>query len=332
MFLRVYCPETGQDEPAALSVAAVVEQYLAVMDARTRAGQLSPKAVESARLYCRSFAQDHPLQVSQCRQPDLMAWLALHPSWDSPHTQHNACGYVVRAFLWAVDAGLIGRTPYRKPKDLPACEPRAAASASEIRRILNAARGTGYGVTCVRFRLALWFLWETGCRPDEMYRLTWDMYDPEAGTFTLRSKTTRKTGRKRVIVLSRRAWRLVRVLRNACVTAAGAVLDCAKPVKPLGAGDAPGYAHVFRNARGRRWSSKQFNLHFRTHSAAAGCNPEISAYSTRHGFCSRALEAGCGERQVADLMGHSSTRLVEWYSRSLRSKVDYLRATAERVR
>ena len=323
MHLRVYCPETGQDEPAALSVAAVVEQYLAVMDARTRAGQLSPKAVESARLYCRAFAQDHPLQVSECHQPDLVSWLAAHPEYASPHTKANACGYVVRAFIWARDAGLIDRSPYRRPKDLPACEPRAAASASEIRRILNAARGTGYGVTCVRFRMALWFLWETGCRPDEMYRLTWDMYDPEAGTFTLRSKTTRKTGRKRVIVLSRRAWRLVTWMARARATEPGATRMQSPPAI---------VAHVFRNARGRRWSSKQFNLHFRTHSAAAGCNPEISAYSTRHGFCSRALEAGCGERQVADLMGHSSTRLVEWYSRSLRSKVDYLRATAERVR
>ena len=45
----------------------------------------------------------------------------------------------------------------------------------------------------------------------------------------------------------------------------------------------------------------------------------------RHGFCVRAIEAGVGNRQVADAMGHANTRLTDWYGRASTGNAEYLR-------
>jgi site-specific recombinase XerD len=48
---------------------------------------------------------------------------------------------------------------------------------------------------------------------------------------------------------------------------------------------------------------------------ARGHATKVAAYDIRHGFCQRLLEAGANHLAVAELMGHSSGRMVaETYS------------------
>ena len=58
----------------------------------------------------------------------------------------------------------------------------------------------------------------------------------------------------------------------------------------------------------------------------------ISPYSLRHTFCVNGLEAGIGHRQLADALGHTTTRYVEWYGRDTQGNADYLRGVAEDLR
>lgn len=313
MIPRLFDPEADADAPppcSELTVSRLIADYLAAKADQVRAGIIKPGAEYRASLYCLAFARDFGrLPVASCRRGDIKRFLTLHPNYRSPSTKHDAAGAVVSAFRWAVDDGLIASNPYARPRDLPAPQPRTAMKPDEVRTILTRARTKGRRKTRLRFRFLLWFLWEVGCRTCEGYDLDWEHYDPSRGLFELDGKTTAKTGRKRLIVLSRRASRLTGWLwRRAGHPKSGS---------------------VFENGRGRAWNRGTFGKLFRKHADAAGVRKEVSAYCARHGFCCRALEAGHGERQIADYMGHTSTRYVAWYGRGVRSQVDYLREVAE---
>lgn len=295
-----------------LTVADVVREYLCAKTAQQQAGLLSKEAVIKNHFYCVAFERDFGGRpVSQCRRGDVKRFLTLHPEWSSPHTQHAAARQIVSCFRWAAEDGLIAVCPYSKPRDLPACEPRQPITRDEVRLILAAAHGRGRRLSRSRFRLATWFLWETGCRTAELFRLDWSQWDPERGVFEMRGKTTRKTGKTRLIVLPRRAWRLIRFLRRWDHRQEGA---------------------VFLNGRSCPWNKNTFGKLFRANANCAGVRKAATAYCLRHGFCVEALEAGAGERQLADYMGHASTDMIAWYGRGIRTRVDYLRATVEKRR
>jgi integrase len=57
----------------------------------------------------------------------------------------------------------------------------------------------------------------------------------------------------------------------------------------------------------------------------------VTPYSLRHGFCIRSLDAGLGERQIADLMGHASTKYVSWYGRTAGRRIEYLADLLDRL-
>jgi integrase len=294
-----------------LTVRQIVRAYVDFLEKCLAKGELTTRSVAQRYHYLDAFVGQFGAQlVKDCNRGDIRRFLTEHPEYKSPHTLHGAAGIIVAAFNWAEEFGLVERSPYpRRPRNLPTPQPRKPITREELRQILDHAREGGYRRTCERFRAALWFLFETGCRPDELYRLDWTHYDPRHGVFELDSKTTKKTGRSRLIVLSARAWRLVGWLRR----------HDPRPVGP-----------VFYNAQGRAWSKSTFGKLFRKHADAAGVRADVSAYSARHGFCCESLQAGVGERQLADLMGHTSTRFIAWYGRGIATNIDYLRTSTER--
>jgi integrase len=309
MTLRLFSGAGATPSQGSGSVAVVTTSYLADMDARRVAGLILPESADRARRYCQSFADfAGQVEAADVKRADVTRWLAGNASWKSPHTLHDAVGAVVACLHWAKDNGIIERSPEVRPKDLPACMPKAASRADEIRAVLHQARH-GRGLTPIRFRIALWFLAEVGCRPCEMRRLDWSQYDDAKGTFTLPSKTTRKTGQLRLIVLPSRAWRLIRALRR-------------WDKRPRGT--------VFLNGRDRPWTRVMFQAHFRRHGGTAGIREEVKCSSARHGFTCERLEAGVGDRQLADYLGHTSSRYVGYYGKAVKSRVDYLRHAADK--
>lgn len=294
-------------QPGPLTVAGVITEYLSFRAAEVAAGQISPRYLEKCRRYLEPFSVDFGhLAIDQCRRGDIKRFLVIHPEYKSAHTIADAAGAIVTCFRWAEEDGLIDRCPYARPKDLPVPQPRPPILPEEVRKILDYCRAHGRKRSRLRFRLALWFLWETGCRTCEMYGLLWDQYDPERGCFVLPGKTTRKTGNDRILALPRRAWRLIRFLHARRSS-----------------------NHVFISGRGTPWNHITFGQYFRKVAKVCGVRKGISAYCCRHGFTCRRLEAGTGERQLADYLGHSSTRYVGWYGRGTRKKVDYLRSAGE---
>jgi integrase len=161
----------------------------------------------------------------------------------------------------------------------------------------------------LRFRLQMWALWNTGCRTCELRTARWEQLDLERGLLAMQEgKTTRKTGRPRVVPLS---GRVLRVLR--WMTRHGR----------------PTTGPIFTAMAGRPIQRRSFARLFKKYRTLAGLRDGVTAYTLRHGFCVQAL--GCGllsETEIAMIMGHANTSLIQWYGRDLEKKTDHLRAKA----
>jgi integrase len=279
-------------------------------------GGYTPKAFTIMEATLRDFSRP-PLglkAVAVCANSDLVSWIADHKGWSSPHTKTHRMGLVVSCFRWASKERLIERCPFERDSKLwPAAMPREAINPEEYAAVMRCARPRhkwDRPRTRSAFRRALAFLWETGARTCEMKEIAWEQIDLGTATAILTvGKTTRSTGQKRIIILSDKIVRLLTWIKRH---------ECPGP------GDL-----VFLNGRKTPWTNGTFGRLFRKLAKMAGVRARITAYSLRHGFCVRALEMGIGERQIADLMGHSSTKHIAWYGRSARSKVDYLKATLD---
>lgn len=292
-----------------LTVAAVIDRHLVDRKLEAKVGRISEQHYHQTIRYLDIFKADFGhIAITECRRGDIKRWLLHHPEFRSPHTQVKAVGCVVTCFQWAESDGLIDRCPYSRPRDLPTPQPRCAMTRKELERVLRSAKQSGYRLTSRAFRLALWFCFETGCRTSEMRAICWEHYDDALGIFELPGKTTKKTGRKRTIVLTKRAWRLIRWLHRRTYDKT---------------------SFVFRNSQGLPWDKDLFSRRFRNYADLAGINPKVTAYSARHGFCVERLTEGKGHQQIAHVMGHSTPRFVEWYGRAAQSNVEYLRETAE---
>jgi site-specific recombinase XerD len=302
--------------PPVQTVADVIRAFLDNAALRHQAGGYALASLKKDRFYLGSFAQRYGRQpLADCRQQDLVAWLAAHPEYRSSHTKQDAAATVVRCFRWAKDEELIERAPYRRPKGLWAPPgPRQAILPRHVWAMLDAAKvpnGCGGRARPGRraFRVALWFLWQTGCRVCEMRAARFDMIDWARRLVVFPThKTFHATGLPRLLALGR-AYRLVRFLYR---------------------WRQPGQTHIFLNSRGRPWT-KDFAKTFRTYAQLAGAPDDVSAYSLRHGFTVQGLENGVGERQMADLLGHSGTRFISWYGRQTRTRGLYLARTLARV-
>lgn len=316
---RALGPATGQGRADALTVADVIAYYLEAREIQLRGGALSVDAFKNSRRLLRVFESHFgPLPVSQCRQSDLVRFLHLHPEWQSPDAKITAVGAVVACFRWAAMEPIIDRCPYTRPKGLiPPPQPRKAITPEEVRRLLSEARHHGYRPTRRAFRLIVWFLWETGCRTCEAREITWGEIDWSAGVIRKAKHKTARTGQDRIIPLSDRVLRLLGWLRRVTVMLPSHGGNTDRP--------------IFCNGRNRPWTRHQLAKNFRVYAARIGLRKELSAYCLRHGFTVQGLENEVGARQLADVLGHSSTRYVDWYGRASKAQADYLRRSADQV-
>ncbi len=229
----------------------------------------------------------------------------------------NAARVIKALFRWAEEEDLIVKNPIRR---LVPCwgtpKPRGAITRREYAAVMQAARpvagGRGRSVRSA-FRRGMAFMWNTGARTCEMRSATWDQLDWDAGLLRLTShKTFRRSGRARLIPLGAV---LLRLLSFA--------------YRRLGR---PATGPIFTNSRGNAWGKSVFQKLFRRFARAAGVRAGLSPYCMRHAFAVEGLEAGVGERQLADVLGHSTTRHIAWYGADVRAKSGYLHAVADQVR
>lgn len=145
-----------------------------------------------------------------------------------------------------------------------------------------------------RLREILLSLRLTGARPSELCELRWSDLDLDRGVIVLpRHKTSRtqKKPKPRTIQLVPAIVRLLALIRR----------------RNEGAG------HVFVTHLGTPWSRNGIAQKLKRLPAKAGLPADAVLYGLRHHFATRAIVNGVDVKTLAELMGHTTTRVTETY-------------------
>ena len=218
------------------------------------------------------------------RPLDMEEWLAGHPTWNSGWTRQRIIATCKRVFDWAWGMELIDRNPIRfVTAAVPG--PGRPLNDFEFRTLLKAVTAD--------FRLILFFLKVTGCRPGELCALTWNHIDWQRRVIVLPCHKTRKP---RVIALSQTAWKILLFLgrrtpeglREHILILAESEQGAAKLSRLLPARHSPRREFVFLNTRGQPWMKSALDICFYRAAKAAGLPKNARLYGLRHTFVSQA--------------------------------------------
>ncbi len=242
------------------------------------------------------------LTVAELKPIHVTNWLSKKPTW-GPTTRNRVIGAIKQAFNWAIEQGLMEHNPLRLLKKPTAKRRERVLSSEEREKILSSA-------TDEEFRDFLTALQETGARPGEIRQVTAAHVDLEQGVWVfLKHKTAKKTQRPRVVYLTPNMLDLTKKLMQR--HAAG----------PL-----------FRNSYGQPWSNNAVRIRFRRLRKQFPELQGVVAYCYRHSFATDGLVNGVPIATVAELLGHTSTKMIDLHYGHLAKQHCYLRDAAAMIR
>lgn len=303
--LSLYTPGDLPDE---ITVPDIVALYLACLEKRVAADDFSAENLGNIRRDLNRFALAYPLRISECRQADLIAWFDKNSQWRSAHTKKGGMSRIVGCFNWAADSergDLIDKSPFKSIRAISKLPyiPRRPAKHEEYRALMRNG--------CIEFRRALFFLFETGTRPCEMRELIWDYVrlDEDAPHLCYaRHKTYRQVRKEKLVGLNEKVVRLLRYLHRR--------RNRKEP-------------HVFLNTDGNWWQQRSFSKHLGEVATRAGLGEgtvkKVSAGCLRTTLACDGIKKGFTNRQVADMLGHESTWMVDHvYGAATRQETEHL--------
>lgn len=277
---RMYHALMQRDEQEPLAIGTdppVVE----VLDAFLgwASGNSSPKTYKWRKDNLTTFATSIPrnLTVSQLKPIHITREMGLHPTW-GPDTRANFARCVQRAFRWAKDQGLIRDNPIEKVEK-PAKQRREEVYTREEYEVLLS------HFPDRAMRDVLITVWETGCRPQELFAIEARYVDHEGKRWMFPISGSKGKRKPRVVYLSDAAYE---VTRRLCEE---------QPTGPL-----------FRNAAGEPWDKETVGRRFARKRKKVG--KRYCLYSFRHSFATRKLLEGVDPITVATLLGHSNLSML----------------------
>lgn len=207
-----------------------------------------------------------------------------------------------RLTSWANKRGDLDSDPLakmKKPRE-KACEDVPAEA--DVDKVLAAIKDEN-------FRDIVTAIFKTGCRVSEAYRLEAKHVNLEAGAWVFDSKTGRATGKPRVVYMT------------------PDVADiCRKWMErhPTGA--------IFRCNAGKPWPRQLLSQRMRILRRRLGLGEEVKLKGLRHLFVTDALEKNVAIATVAELAGHTDTRMVSRVYSKLHKRTDHLKSALLAVR
>ncbi len=300
-----------------------------------------PRTFEWYRDHLQSFLLSLPapatMPVADLRPFHVVEWADKHPGW-SPAYRRGAIVAAQRPFNWAEELGYIASNPVKKIKK-PQPQRRETHATAEDFATLLARFGEGDP-----FRDLLTFAWHSGCRPQEARHIEVRHVHLPGGCIVIPKEEAKGKRRPRVILLHGPALEIVtrlasrrpegKLFRNEdgrpwtrfavanrfdrlhLALGIEALKEAGVAVPPLPRFDRRKYADEAQLAAARaehrlklRERRKQVLRLAREHGR------KLAAYDLRHGFAQRLLERGVNHLAVAELLGHSTGRMVaETYS------------------
>lgn len=235
------------------------------------------------------------LQASELKPIHVTRWID-EKGWKQT-TERNARRSIYRAFSWACEQGVLACNPLHGMK-CPRAKPRGRfMSDAEYRTLLKHSDAD--------FKILLFALKETGCRPKEARTLCWEQV--RDGRWVLEEhKTSNKVDKPRVIYLTKPMQRLMHVLRR-------------RSTGP----------HVFLNGRGKPWTCNAVRLRIARLKTKLALPDDLCAYMLRHAFGTNAILNGVDVATVAELMGHTGLEMVSRVYLHLADQRTHLNAAVE---
>ena len=229
---------------------------------------------------------------------DLLRFLSSqHNDW----TRKRWSTTVKAMFANAVCLGRLDRNPFVAVR-LPKGDQGRDLTQSEFAAALR--------VSTAAFRRVLIMLRHTGLRPGELLALEWDQHirlSKNPSIVLRQHKTSKKTGKPRVIPLVGVALRLVLWIRAHCRG-----------------------QRVFLNSYGTPWRTRTLCDNMATVRRRANLPDDAKLYGCRHAFGTAAVLAGVDVLTLAELMGHTQLETTRWYVH-LSGKTDHLVDAMERA-
>lgn len=315
-----------------IDVPHVVRARLAHLESRVAKNDFSAGNLLNHRTYLTRFAQAFPIPVEDCTQQNFEAWIERNPQWASGHTLKTVVSVVLSCFKWAANprkGGLIDRCPFEAIEwitNIP-YKPRRAATAEEFVALMR--KGA------IALQQGLFFIHGTGCRPCEMRQLLlpWAKLDaPSPHLFLEWHKTIRKSGKPKVLGLSDEMVLFLRNLISKRLSdpRISGRCRCDLPIHHDMAD------HVFTNCDGLPWVRRSLCQNLSRCAIRAGLDngviKRVSAGCFRTKFVCDLIEAGFTNREIADLVGHTSTDMVDdVYGAETRERAGHLDNLANRV-
>ena len=249
------------------------------------------------------FDDRHDGPVSQLQKRHVEAWLRSHSKWGQS-TQRQAITCVKRVLNWGYDQGYIAEIP-RGIRGLkrPRMEHRdVVVDPDQHEQLMDA--------TDAPFRQFLFAMRETGARPGEIRMVTAENVDLDRGVWILEEhKTRKKTGKPRIIYLT-----------PAMVELTGKLMGQNS--------DGP----LFRNSNGDPWTANAVRCRMRRLRTKLNLAPGTVAYSYRHTYTTDGLTRGVPIADMAELLGHSDTKMISEHYAHLNQRVDHMRDAANKAR
>ena len=264
--------------------------------------ECSPGTYGFYKLHLESFVKslEPGLRVSQLKKHHVTKWMnrACPPS-RAANTRRNAIRSVQRPFNWAVEEGIIPRSPIDKIKKPKATSRQVELTDAQFKKIIAAIKDEA-------FRDVMLLMRETGLRPEEARKISVREFDREGRLLKLAEGFTAKTKEDREVPLNDRAMEI-------CVRWADRFND----------------GPFMRNTRGNVWRKQA--LVDRCARLRVKLGFHFTAYCVRHLFCVSALEAGVDPIKLARLMGHSDLQMIQRVYGQIQRRADAMRAAMEQA-
>jgi integrase len=220
---------------------------------------------------------DRRMPLKDLRPYHLQQWVDGHPGWN-PGMMRGRMQAVQRALNWAVKQGRIDRSPVAYVEKPPPGKRENVIEPATYRRMLDLA-------ATQEFRDLLTVCWETGCRPQEVWRVEKRHLDAAGRRWVFPAKEAKGRRKIRIVYLTEVALEVCRRLA------------AKHPAGPLfrNSGGAPWSRHaascVFLRMKkhlGRKYALVDFRHSFTTRSLKAGVDPVTGeSQGTLHGRITR---------------------------------------------
>jgi integrase len=260
---------------------------------------LSPETLRNLKWFSKMFAEHSGYLLASAARPiHLTRWID-EKEW-GPTTERNARRAISRAFSWACEQGVLTNNPLKGMK-CPAAKTRQRIMTDEEFRIL-------LRHSTMDFKVLLFALRETGCRPKEARMLRWDQVKDDRWILS-QHKTAHKTGKPRVIYLTGAMQKLMRVLAKTNTS-----------------------DYVFLNARNQPWTVNAMRLRIGRIKRVTNLAKDVCPYLLRHAWGTNAILNGVDPVTVAACMGHSNLEMICRVYVHLANEHQHLQEAMEKAR